>query len=87
MKPDAPERAAKARKGSPYLSPKEAAHFLKRAYKTVLNWGSLGYGPKRSRAGFHIDELERWQSEDSRAHNVNHPLTPGRRRGKKTPHS
>ena len=60
------ERAERARKGSPYLTAKEAAHYLRRAYKTLQNWRSLGRGPKLSQSGYHIDDLDAWERTNKR---------------------
>ena len=64
---DAPERAAKARKGgSPYLTTEEAARHVRLARRTLEKMRTVGGGPKYRKHGryvrYHIDELEAWSA-------------------------
>lgn len=64
MDDDAFDRAGKARKGSPFLSAKQAAHYLGIQAKTLANMRWRGDGPSYRRHGgqvrYHIDELDQW---------------------------
>jgi predicted DNA-binding transcriptional regulator AlpA len=64
MDEDAVVRAARARKGSPFLTPDQAAHYLGLKVKTLYNLRWQGRGPhfcKHSRfIRYHIDDLEAW---------------------------
>lgn len=63
-------RAGKARKGSPFLTAKQAAYFLGLQVKTLRNMRWKGKGPPFRRHGghvrYHIDELEQWSRETGR---------------------
>lgn len=61
---DESERAARALKGSPFLSPKQAAHFLGVSTRTLQEHRSAGTGPAFRRhcrhVRYHIDDLDAW---------------------------
>ena len=61
---DAIKRAARARKGSPFLNTAQAAHYLGLAERTLENMRSQGDGPaiRRHRRfiRYHIDDLDAW---------------------------
>lgn len=67
MDEDAVVRAARARKGSPFLTPDQAAYYLGLKVKTLYNLRWQGRGPhfrKHSRfIRYHIDDLEAWSRE------------------------
>ncbi len=57
-------RAMHARKGSPFLSTKEAAFYLGIKPRTLIRWRQQGKGPpcrkhERIRV-YHIDEVDHW---------------------------
>lgn len=64
------DRAGRARKGSPFLNSKQAAHFLGLQAKTLANMRWQGEGPPYRRHGgqvcYHIADLEAWSLENSR---------------------
>ncbi|MES2255535.1 MAG: helix-turn-helix domain-containing protein [Pseudomonadota bacterium] len=59
-------RAAQARKGSPFLTTKEAAYFLKLAALTLVKMRMQKRGPKFRKHGryirYHIVDLEEWSA-------------------------
>lgn len=61
---DAEERAAKAKKGSPFLSTDQAAHFIGLSRRTLEKMRVHGGGPQYRKHGryvrYHIDDLEGW---------------------------
>ncbi len=61
---DAEERAAKAKKGSPFLSTDQAAHFIGLSRRTLEKMRVHGGGPDYRKHGryvrYHIDDLEAW---------------------------
>lgn len=61
---DANVRAARARAGSPYLSPKQAAFYLGMSPRTLQEHRSAGAGPRCRRHSrhirYHIDDLDTW---------------------------
>jgi hypothetical protein len=63
-------RATRARKGSPFLTAKQAAFFLGLQVKTLTNMRWRGNGPPFRRHGgqvrYHIDELEQWSRTNRR---------------------
>ncbi len=65
--PDTIDRAELAKKGSPYLSTKQAAHYLGLRVNTLAKMRVNRQGPHYRRHGrhcfYHIDELERWSKE------------------------
>ena len=67
---DAIRRAARARKGSPFLNTAQAAHYIGLADRTLETMRTEGTGPRFRRHGrfvrYHIDDLDAW-SEGSLA--------------------
>ena len=63
-------RAERARKGSPFLTPQQAAHFLGLKVQTLYNLRWKGTGPrfrKHSRyIRYHLEDLETWSCERTR---------------------
>ncbi len=61
---DAIARAARARKGSPFLNTAQAAHYIGLAERTLETMRSEGTGPRFRRHGrfvrYHIDDLDTW---------------------------
>jgi len=61
---DANLRAAEARRGSPYLDTRQAAHHLGLSYRTLQTLRRTGGGPEYRLHGFkvryHIDALDAW---------------------------
>lgn len=57
-------RAARARGGSPFLSPEQAAFYLGLSTRTLQEYRSAGIGPRYRRHSrhirYHIDDLDRW---------------------------
>lgn len=57
-------RAAHARKGSPFLTSKEAAFYLGLKPQTLIKMRMEGRGPKYRKHGrhifYHIDDLDGW---------------------------
>lgn len=60
-------RAARARRGSPYLNTDQAAFFLKLSPRTLQRMRGKGIGPKPRRHArmvlYHIDDLEAWSRD------------------------
>ena len=66
--PDDPGlRATLARKGSPFLTTKQAAFYLGLKPHTLVKMRMRGRGPEYRRHGrhifYHIDELDAWSAE------------------------
>jgi len=61
---DAIKRAARARKGSPFLNTAQAAHYVGLAERTLETMRRQGQGPAFRRHGrfirYHIDDLDAW---------------------------
>jgi predicted DNA-binding transcriptional regulator AlpA len=61
---DAIRRAARARKGSPFLNTAQAAHYIGLAERTLETMRTEGTGPRFRRHGrfvrYHIDDLDAW---------------------------
>ncbi|SBV32280.1 conserved protein of unknown function [uncultured Sphingopyxis sp.] len=61
---DSIERAKEAKRGSPFLSPKQAAHYLGVSLRTLQVHRTRGTGPcfRRHcrRIRYHIDDLDSW---------------------------
>ena len=61
---DAINRAARARKGSPFLNTAQAAHYVGLAERTLETMRGQGAGPAFRRHGrfirYHIDDLDAW---------------------------
>lgn len=57
-------RAAKARKECPFLSTKEAAHYLGLSTRTLEKMRLTGHGPRFRKHGryvrYHIDDIDAW---------------------------
>ncbi|MGE3476037.1 MAG: helix-turn-helix domain-containing protein [Rhodospirillaceae bacterium] len=64
MEEDLIDRAAKARRGSPYLNTSQAAHYLGLSPRTLEKMRGLGYGPTFRKHGryvrYHIEDLDGW---------------------------
>jgi excisionase family DNA binding protein len=62
-------RAATAKKGSPFLSTKQAAHYISLSPRTLERMRRTGEGPRYRKHGryvrYHIAELDAWS--DGRA--------------------
>lgn len=62
--PDDNKRAAEARKGSPFLSTREAAFYLGLSYRTLEKMRLTGDGPRFRKHGryvrYHIADLDAW---------------------------
>lgn len=58
------ERAARARSGSPFLSPDQAAFYLSLSPRTLQEYRTAGTGPRYRRHSrhirYHIDDLDAW---------------------------
>lgn len=61
---DEARRAAAARRGSPFLSPQQAAHYLGLSVRTLQEYRSASTGPLFRRHSrhirYHIGDLEAW---------------------------
>lgn len=61
---DSIERAKEAKRGSPFLSPKQAAHYLGVSLRTLQVHRTSGTGPRFrrhcQRIRYHIDDLDSW---------------------------
>lgn len=57
-------RGAAARRGSPFLSPEQAAFYLGLSVRTLQEYRSAGKGPRFRRHSrhirYHIDDLDAW---------------------------
>jgi len=57
-------RAARAIRGSPFLSPQQAAHYLGLSVRTLQEYRTAGTGPRFRRHSrhlrYHIDDLDAW---------------------------
>lgn len=64
MEDDLIDRAAKARRGSPYLNTSQAAHYLGLSPRTLEKMRGLNYGPTFRKHGryvrYHIEDLDSW---------------------------
>lgn len=73
---DANLRAARARKGSPFLNTAQAAHYLGLAQRTLEDMRGHGSGPVVRRHGrfvrYHIDDLEAWSRGERSAQDQGH---------------
>lgn len=67
---DAIERAAQAKKGSPFLNTAQAAHYIGLSERTFETMRSEGIGPRFRRHGrfvrYHIDDLDAWSKNTGR---------------------
>ena len=61
---DEADRAAKAKKGSPFLSTAQAAHYVGLSRRTLEKMRTTGGGPKYRKHGryvrYHIADLDAW---------------------------
>jgi excisionase family DNA binding protein len=66
---DAIERAADAKKGSPFLTTEQAAYYVGLARETLEKMRREGRGPRFRKHGryvkYHIDDLDTWSEENS----------------------
>jgi predicted DNA-binding transcriptional regulator AlpA len=73
---DANRRAARAKKGSPFLNTAQAAHYLGLAKRTLEDWRGEGLGPTPRRHGrfvrYHIDDLDAWSKGERSAQDQDH---------------
>ncbi len=64
------ERAKVARRGSPFLSPEQAAHYLGLSVRTLQLYRSEGKGPRyrrhSRRVRYHITDLDAWSIASGR---------------------
>jgi hypothetical protein len=71
---DANERAARAKRGSPFLNTAQAAHYLGLAKRTLEDWRGEGLGPASRRHGrfvrYHIDDLDAWSKGEGSAQDL-----------------
>lgn len=60
----ADQRAARARRGSPFLSPDQAAFYLSLSPRTLQEYRTAGTGPRFRRHSrhirYHVDDLDAW---------------------------
>ena len=67
---DEADRAAKAKKGSPFLNTARAAHYLDLSRRTLEKMRTEGRGPKYRKHGryvrYHIDDLDAWSLSRSK---------------------
>ncbi|USQ95260.1 helix-turn-helix domain-containing protein [Caulobacter sp. RL271] len=70
---DAINRAARARKGSPFLNTAQAAHYIGLAERTLEDMRAHGQGPAFRRHGrfirYHIDDLDTWSQRSGERRN------------------
>lgn len=63
---DEADRAARARKGSPFLSTAQAAHYVGLSRRTLEKMRVVGGGPTYRKHGryvrYHIDDLDQWSA-------------------------
>lgn len=67
---DEADRAAKAKKGSPFLSTAQAAHYVGLSRRTLEKMRVKGGGPKYRKHGryvrYHIDDLDAWSQSHAK---------------------
>ena len=60
-------RAANAKKGSPFLTTDQAAHYVGLSRRTLEKMRTAGGGPRFRKHGryvrYHIDDLDAWSAE------------------------
>ncbi|UCI32119.1 helix-turn-helix transcriptional regulator [Mesorhizobium sp. B4-1-4] len=70
---DENERAARAKKGSPFLNTAQAAFYIGLSQRTLEKMRLTGAGPKFRKHGryvrYHIDELDEWSKGRPQAAN------------------
>lgn len=63
-------RAANAKKGSPFLDTKQAAHYISLSPRTLEKMRRSGIGPAFRKHGryvrYHIDDLDVWSKEHAK---------------------
>lgn len=68
---DETDRAAQARKGSPFLNAAQAALYVGLSHRTLEKMRTQGHGPRFRKHGryvrYHIDDLDAWSQAESRA--------------------
>jgi excisionase family DNA binding protein len=61
---DDQSRASEAKKGSPFLTTREAAHYLSLSFRTLEKMRLTGNGPRFRKHGryvrYHIADLDAW---------------------------
>ncbi|CDX12621.1 conserved hypothetical protein [Mesorhizobium plurifarium] len=71
---DENERAARAKKGSPFLNTAQAAFYIGLSQRTLEKMRIKGHGPKFRKHGrfvrYHIDELDEWSKGRQRETNT-----------------
>lgn len=77
---DAIRRAARARKGSPFLNTAQAAHYIGLAERTLETMRTEGTGPRFRRHGrfvrYHIDDLDAWSEGSVARRNAGQEARP-----------
>ena len=67
-------RAANAKKGSPFLSTKQAAHYISLSPRTLERMRRTGEGPRYRKHGryvrYHIAELDAWSDSHAKTRTV-----------------
>ncbi|HVA15012.1 MAG TPA: helix-turn-helix domain-containing protein [Stellaceae bacterium] len=67
---DEADRAARAKKGSPFLTTAQAAHYVSLSRRTLEKMRTTGGGPKYRKHGryvrYHIDDLDAWSSSHAK---------------------
>jgi hypothetical protein len=67
MRDDDVERAQAARSGNPYLTTRQAAHYLSMSPRTLQRLRVAGKGPRTRRHTrtvlYHIDDLDSWSRD------------------------
>lgn len=68
---DATERASRAQRRSPFLSPAQAAFYLSVSERTLQEYRTAGIGPRYRRHSrhlrYHIDDLDAWSQRQAEA--------------------
>jgi excisionase family DNA binding protein len=63
-------RAARARGGTPFLTPEQAAYYLGISVRTLQGYRSAGTGPHYRRHSrhvrYHIDDLDAWSQRPAK---------------------
>ncbi len=63
-------RAANAKKGSPFLSTQQAAHYIGLSHRTLEKMRTAGVGPIYRKHGryvrYHINDLDAWSASRSK---------------------
>ena len=70
MTQDPYDRAAQAKKGSPFLNTPQAAHYVGLSARTLEKMRVVGGGPQFRKHGryvrYHIDDLDAWSASGAR---------------------